>query len=93
MVTRETTRSGFTLKEYNPQMAQKQACQRKKANATKATPAIYEAIAQGIANESSPEQIKGRCDKQGEAMLSRAAIYHYIWRDQRQGGHLYKGRH
>lgn len=24
-------------------------------------------------------------------MLSRAAIYNYVWRDQRQGGQLYKG--
>lgn len=90
VATREIARSGSTRAEYNPQTAQKQASQRKKTNATKATPAIYAAIAEGLANDWAPEQIKGRCDKQGQAMLSQAAIYLYIWRDHRQGGHLYK---
>jgi IS30 family transposase len=90
VVTREIARSGTALKDYNPQSAQKLAAQRKKANATKATPAIYQTIAQGLASEWSPEQIKGRCDKQGQTMVSRAAIYNYVWRDQKQGGQLYK---
>ena len=91
VITREVARSGSSLADYNPQQAQKRACQRKAANATKATAAIHGAIAEGLAKEWSPDQIKGRCDQQGQPMLCRAAIYDHIWRDHRQGGSLYKG--
>jgi len=90
VITREIARNGPTLKEYNPEIAQKQAIERKKTNATKATPMIYETIAEGLAKEWSPDQIKGRADQQGQPMLSRAAIYNYIWHNHRQGGKLYE---
>lgn len=90
VVTREITRNGPTLKEYKPEKAQKQAVERKKANATKATLTIYKTIAEGLANEWSPDQIKGRADQQSQPMLSRAAIYNYIWLNYRQGGKLYE---
>ena len=89
VVTREIARNGPTIKDYKPETAQKQAAERKKTNASKATPTIYETIAEGLANEWSPDQIKGRADQQGQPMISRAAIYNYIWRDHRQGGKLY----
>lgn len=38
----------------------------------------------------SPEQIKGRCDIQGIAMVSVERIYQYIYSNQSQGGLLYK---
>lgn len=38
----------------------------------------------------SPEQIKGRCDLQGIAMVSVERIYQYIYTNQSQGGSLYK---
>lgn len=38
----------------------------------------------------SPEQIKGRCDLKGIAMVSVERIYQYIYQDQAQGGMLYK---
>lgn len=90
VVTREIARNGPTLNEYEPEVAQKQALQRKKANATKATPAIYLTIAEGMAKQWSPDQIKGRADQQGQLMLCPAAIYNHIWRDQQQGGKLYQ---
>jgi len=91
VVTREIKRSGTQLAYYNPQKAN-QACQQRKAkNATKATTAMYQVIAQGLAKEWSPDQIKGRCEQEGHPMLSTAAIYQHIWRDQQQGGLLYKG--
>ena len=90
VVTRELARNGPTAQAYQPQTAHKRAAQRKKANALKTTPALTATIAQGLDQQWSPEQIKGRCQQQGQAMLSRAAIYAHIWRDQRQGGHLYK---
>lgn len=91
VITREIARSGSTLADYNPQQAHKGACQRKAANATKATAATHQTIAEGLAKEWSPDQIKGRCQQQGQPMLCRAAIYNHIWRDHRQGGSLFKG--
>jgi len=38
----------------------------------------------------SPEQIKGRCDKDGIAMVSIERIYQYIYQDQAKGGVLYQ---
>ena len=89
VITREIARNGPTCQAYNPQQAHQAARQRKAPNATKATGAMYETITQGLANEWSPDQIKGRCDQQGQPMLGRAAIYRYIWRNQQQGGLLY----
>ena len=43
-----------------------------------------------IAKQWSPEQIKGRCDLEGIAMVSVERIYQYIYWDQSQGGVLYK---
>ncbi len=43
-----------------------------------------------LANQWSPEQIKGRCDRDGIAMVSIERIYQYIYQDQAQGGFLYK---
>ena len=38
----------------------------------------------------SPEQIKGRCDLEGIAMVCVERIYQYIYDNQSQGGFLYK---
>lgn len=38
----------------------------------------------------SPQQVKGRCDLEGIAMVSVERIYQYIYQDQAQGGQLYK---
>ena len=43
-----------------------------------------------INHQWSPEQIKGRCDLKGIAMVSIERIYQYIYQDQAQGGLLYK---
>lgn len=42
-----------------------------------------------ITSQWSPEQIKGRCDKDAIAMVSVERIYQYIYQDQSQGGLLY----
>ena len=90
VVTRELARNGPTRQAYQPQTAHQRAAQRKKANALKTTPALVATITEGLAQQWSPDQITGRCQQQGQPMLSRAAIYAIIWRDQRQGGQLYK---
>lgn len=91
VITREIQRSGMTLATYNPQKAHQAAQKRKALNAQKATPAIYTTISVGLQQQWSPDQIKGRSDKDNQPMLGRAAIYNYIWRDQKQGGTLYTG--
>lgn len=91
VITREIERSGMSLNDYSPQKAHQAARHRKANNAQKATPVMYESIALGLQNEWSPQQINGRSTKEGQPMLGTAAIYHYIWRDQQQGGTLYKG--
>ena len=89
VVCRELARAPSPV-EYKPKTAHQTYQQRKAKNAQKATPAMYQAIRSGLHNEWSPDQISGRSNLQGQPMLSRAAIYSHIWRDQRQGGDLYK---
>nr|WP_167852225.1 helix-turn-helix domain-containing protein [Hymenobacter elongatus] len=74
VVTRELARNGPTRHAYQPQTAHKRAAQRKRANALKMTPALTATITEGLAQQWSPDQIKGRCQQQGQPMLSRAAI-------------------
>ena len=38
----------------------------------------------------SPEQIKGRCDKEGIPMVCHETLYQIIWRDKAKGGILWK---
>ena len=85
-VTYELARNGPTRHAYQPHTAHKRAAQRKKANALKTTPHRTATITKCLAQQWSPDQIKGRCQQQGQPVLSRAAIYAYTWRDQQQGG-------
>ena len=90
VVTREIAPNGPTTQAYQPQTAHKRAAQRKKANALKTTPALTDTIDQGLGQQWSPEQLKGRCQQQGQAMLSRSAIDAkklfklYLWLNQSQ---------
>ena len=43
-----------------------------------------------VQKQWSPEQIKGRCDLEGIAMVSVERIYQYIYQDQSGGGLLHK---
>lgn len=43
-----------------------------------------------VQKQWSPEQIKGRCDLEGIAMVSVERIYQYIYQDQSRGGLLYE---
>ena len=90
VVCRELARSAPIRAEYKPKVAHQIYQQRKAKNAQKATSAMCQAIRNGLQNEWSPDQISGRSNLQGQPMLSTAAIYTHIWRDQRQGGELYK---
>lgn len=89
VVTRELARNATSVADYKPQTAQKTYRQRRPRNANKLTPAISKAIEEGMTQHWSPEQIKGRCQKNNQPMLTTSAIYNYVWRDQAQGGLLY----
>jgi transposase, IS30 family len=89
VVTRELARNATSVADYQPQTAQKACQQRRPKNATKTTPVIIETIQEGMQKQWSPDQIRGRCRQNNQPMLSVAAIYKHIWRDQQQGGTLY----
>lgn len=89
VVTRELARNATSIADYQPQKAQKAAQNRRSKNATKATPGMIQTIQQGLQQQWSPDQIRGRCQQNNQPMLSVAAIYNQIWRDYRQGGTLY----
>lgn len=89
VVTRELARNATSVVDYHPQTAQKAYQQRRPKNATKATSAMTQTIQEGLEQQWSPDQISGRCQQKGQPMLSVAAIYNYVWRDQQQGGTLY----
>lgn len=42
-----------------------------------------------LKDEFSPEQITGRCSKDGEKMVSHESIYQYVWADKRANGTLH----
>jgi len=43
-----------------------------------------------IRQRLSPEQIVGRCQLEGQAVMSHETIYRWIWMDKRSGGTLWK---
>ena len=90
VVTRELARNAASVADYQPQTAQNAYRQRRPNNATKLTATISKSIQEGMTQHWSPEQIKGRCQKNSQPILSTGAIYNYIWRDQAQGGTLYR---
>jgi IS30 family transposase len=89
VVTRELARNANSVADYQPQTAQKVYQQRHAKNALKASPTIHQTIQAGLSQQWSPEQIQGRCQQTGQAMLSVSAIYNYIWQNYRLGGTLY----
>jgi len=56
----------------------------------KTTRSIEDKIRELIAKDWSPEQIYNWCKKEDIEMLSHEMIYQYVYRDERNGGELYK---
>ena len=79
-------------RSYNGQRAQIYANERKSDKPKKGvfTSTMQSYIRDKLADKWSPEQIKGRCDKENTAMVSHECIYQYIWKDKSQGGNLWK---
>ena len=89
-ISREIKRNS-KKRVYNGFYAQSVSCERKK-EAYKHS--VFDAPMKRYIEKSlmdkqwSPEQIKGRCDLGGIAMVSVERIYQYIYWDQSQGGLL-----
>lgn len=64
--------------------------QEQKNRAVIFTISIKNYVEDGLNNESSPQQISGRARLDGNACVSRECIYQYIWKDKKQGGHVFE---
>ena len=90
-IGRELKRNG-DKRTYNASRAQLYAEERKKDKPRKCvfTQEMKKLVIIKLGSKWSPEQIKGRSDQQGIAMVSHEMIYQFIWRDKVQGGVLWK---
>lgn len=77
---------------YNGFQAQKRFEQRvkNKGRKPKLSVEMKDYIDEKLALKWSPEQIKGRCEKDNLSMVSHETIYLYIYKDKKAGGELYK---
>jgi len=77
---------------YNPDLAQRKYAQRlrDKPKLVKFTKEICDRMLDLLAQELSPEQIKGKCELQGLPMVSHERIYQYIWEDKKRKGHQHE---
>lgn len=77
---------------YHGKVAQQYTDERKKDKPCKRvfTYDMEKRIAQKLELKWSPEQIKGRSDKEGVPMVCHETIYQHIWRDKSTGGLLWK---
>jgi len=77
---------------YKPDLAQRKYAQRlrDKPKLVKFTKEICDRMLDLLAQELSPEQIKGKCDLQGLPMVSHERIYQYIWEDKKRKGHQHE---
>jgi len=91
-ISREVNRNG-KKRSYNARYAQQVSVERRKEAYKHSTfdSSMKHYIDKALTQKQwSPEQIKGRCDLKGIAMVSVERIYQYIYKDQSQGGLLYK---
>ena len=80
------------LKGYRPKQANDKAALRQAEKPRKVyfTNAIRSQVEAWIRQDFSPEQIVGRAEREGIAMVSHERIYQHIWDDKRANGTLYK---
>ncbi|MEM8523606.1 MAG: IS30 family transposase [Bacteroidota bacterium] len=92
-ISREINRNADARSgEYRAELAQRKTQQRHKKKPKKIylTASVEATILYYLTQEYSPEQIKGRCEREGKQMVSIERIYQYIWTDKKKGGQLYK---
>lgn len=78
-------------KAYRPELAEKKAVSRKreKEKHKAFTSEIQERVIYWLKKDYSPEQIKGRADKDKIPCVSPERIYQFVWQDKKEGGTLY----
>jgi transposase, IS30 family len=77
---------------YRPKQAQRKALKRQefRFEARKMTPEMQGDLNRLLAKRWSPEQIKGRLEREGKDSVSHETIYQYIYRDRQEGGELWR---
>lgn len=90
-IGRELKRNG-DKRSYHGARAQEYAQERQHEKARKKvlSPEMNKIILEKLEKKWSPEQIKGRCDKEGIPMVCHETIYQMIWRNKAKGGNLWK---
>lgn len=91
-VTREIQRNRDGRdRTYKYKLAQRKSEERKKCKPKEArfTSSIKARAEELIRQEYSPEQIVGRCKRDGEEMVSHERLYQHIWADKKAGGDLH----
>lgn len=80
------------LKGYRPKQAGDKAAVRQanKPRPLYFTATIRSQVEAWLQEDFSPEQIVGRAEREGIAMVSHERIYQHIWADKRTGGRLYE---
>jgi transposase, IS30 family len=89
-ISRELARNRKPDGTYCPAYAEKRSRERKAKNALKRNPELEKVIKAGLAQQHSPEQIVGRCERTGQQMLCCQSIYNYIWQEAKNGGELHQ---
>jgi transposase, IS30 family len=77
---------------YRPSHAVEKASGRKRRSCRnwRYGPAEFRPVESLIRRRFSPEQVVGRCQLEGQAVMSHETIYRWIWQDKRCGGTLWK---
>jgi IS30 family transposase len=93
VVCRELKRNENSMGRYKGQQAAQISEVRKERlkRSRKLSVEMEKEIRKALTEEQwSPEQIKGRCQKDGRPMVSHERIYQLIRKDKQEGGNLYK---
>jgi transposase, IS30 family len=75
---------------YRPRQAQAMAIARRQKAKPTITAQNWALVAKLLRQDWSPEQISGRLKKEQQLRLSHEWIYHYILKDKRTGGDLFR---
>ena len=93
VVSREISRNSDARNgKYNAELAHRKAKERHAIKKKKKyfTAEIEAHVRKYIAQDYSPEQIKGRAVLEDISCVSHERIYQFIWNDKKKGGKLYE---
>lgn len=87
-VSRNSTRADGRYRAFTAQESSNGRRSRSRRN-QRFTPADFAVVDKLLCRQWSPEQVAGHLARQGLLCISHETIYRHIWRDKREGGHLY----